>query len=880
MKKIVIMLCVLMFLMSLNAIDVNGNQSGTWTLANSPYNVNGEITVPAGSTLTIEAGVEVLFAGNFKITAEGRVIAIGTEESMITFRANTDSEEVTHKSFRLEYLGPEANEFDYCFFKNAKDAINSINSPVNITNSHFTCNDQAINIFAIGNDNPPLVLIENNLIENSVKSAILITESSAVTIHNNEITGNGTGPQFRGAIQVSIQTNNFPVEPTITHNNIHSNHYQGITCVDMFSCNGINAFISENIINNNYTGVYFYNCSGRLVDNVITNNFIPGDMNSGAGVMCYGGGATPYIAGNQISGNYGGVFITVGAIPVIGAPEMNHPYAYGLNTIENNIDVNDFNNSVVLNNLSSDITILAKNNFWGTTDIAEIESSITDSNDSATLGTVVYLPLAGEVSEYTLNLNITSDLEGITDYMIFVRDLATLSSTIHTCELGASTMIFNEPISFTVSGSFMLDGVTHHKHCYYGPFDEQTIVTLDDENQEATIELHFNAEPRPNTFRTYDYIDVNGLQVLPLLKDEFMTENVKQLVYENDNNEIMLVGYQKYGVTGWENVIFDEEVLYLKNDALPGETFMSHQVADFVLSDGQYSLYTNTVEITDIHDVNLTGSDAPVPAKAASVILESPYDMMVTTWIEFTGNDAPLSTNTREDSPSAFFAEDDNYTGTFNENKLLDLQPNVTVDYYTRVVLEVPTALTLINETLYWNPCSFNPNNLGYVTGYTVFWEREVNNETVVESLSLSYDLSVELSDLNLDYGDYTIWVVGDFEDNSQTEPSNQLNLSVVSNDNNNAEPFTRILGNYPNPFNPETTIFYNLEQASKVELIIYNIRGQKVRTLVNEPQGKGKHQIIWNGKDDKNQAVASGVYLYRMKNGKFSSSKKMILLK
>ena len=152
-----------------------------------------------------------------------------------------------------------------------------------------------------------LVLIENNLIENSVKSAILITESSAVTIHNNEITGNGTGPQFRGAIQVSIQTNNFPVEPTITHNNIHSNHYQGITCVDMFSCNGINAFISENIINNNYTGVYFYNCSGRLVDNVITNNFIPGDMNSGAGVMCYGGGATPYIAGNQISGNYGGV---------------------------------------------------------------------------------------------------------------------------------------------------------------------------------------------------------------------------------------------------------------------------------------------------------------------------------------------------------------------------------------------------------------------------------------------------------------------------------------------------------------------------------------------------------------------------------------------
>ena len=78
----------------------------------------------------------------------------------------------------------------------------------------------------------------------------------------------------------------------------------------------------------------------------------------------------------------------------------------------------------------------------------------------------------------------------------------------------------------------------------------------------------------------------------------------------------------------------------------------------------------------------------------------------------------------------------------------------------------------------------------------------------------------------------------------------------------------------------PETTIFYNLESDSRVELTIYNLKGQKVRSLVNELQPKGNHQVAWNGRDDNNKSVASGVFFYRMKSGKFSSTKKMILLK
>lgn len=87
--------------------------------------------------------------------------------------------------------------------------------------------------------------------------------------------------------------------------------------------------------------------------------------------------------------------------------------------------------------------------------------------------------------------------------------------------------------------------------------------------------------------------------------------------------------------------------------------------------------------------------------------------------------------------------------------------------------------------------------------------------------------------------------------------------------------------GNYPNPFNPETKIVFSIPEDSKVNLSIYNIRGQKVRTLVNTKLEKGFHEIIWNSKDNNRKSVASGVYFYKFDvNGKTKGVKKMLLLK
>lgn len=88
------------------------------------------------------------------------------------------------------------------------------------------------------------------------------------------------------------------------------------------------------------------------------------------------------------------------------------------------------------------------------------------------------------------------------------------------------------------------------------------------------------------------------------------------------------------------------------------------------------------------------------------------------------------------------------------------------------------------------------------------------------------------------------------------------------------------LVGNFPNPFNPETEIMFQLSGAMPVELSIYNIKGQKVRTLIKEEKEAGIHSIVWNGTDNDNKSVASGIYFYRMITDEVTESKKMLLLK
>jgi FlgD Ig-like domain len=90
----------------------------------------------------------------------------------------------------------------------------------------------------------------------------------------------------------------------------------------------------------------------------------------------------------------------------------------------------------------------------------------------------------------------------------------------------------------------------------------------------------------------------------------------------------------------------------------------------------------------------------------------------------------------------------------------------------------------------------------------------------------------------------------------------------------------TALHANQPNPFNPSTTIQYSLSRTTPVRLVIYDVSGRLVRSLVDAVQAAGDRQVTWDGRDSAGNAVGSGMYLYRLEAGETVLTRKMSLLK
>jgi len=132
--------------------------------------------------------------------------------------------------------------------------------------------------------------------------------------------------------------------------------------------------------------------------------------------------------------------------------------------------------------------------------------------------------------------------------------------------------------------------------------------------------------------------------------------------------------------------------------------------------------------------------------------------------------------------------------------------------------------------------------------------------------------------------GDYAVFGAYQDDDNGTCSGSAYIfhkdglaTNELLVNDNIN----TYLTGNFPNPFNPTTTIEFSIQNDSKIEIVIFNIKGQKVISLVNESFERGNQSVIWNGDDESGEPVSSGVYLYKLNvNGKTEAVKKCLLLK
>jgi hypothetical protein len=129
----------------------------------------------------------------------------------------------------------------------------------------------------------------------------------------------------------------------------------------------------------------------------------------------------------------------------------------------------------------------------------------------------------------------------------------------------------------------------------------------------------------------------------------------------------------------------------------------------------------------------------------------------------------------------------------------------------------------------------------------------------------------------------YPVTITGEFNDgvgfSGETMITVQTAAPKLIGEAEIPESFS-LIQNYPNPFNPETDISYALPSDCKVNLTIYNLLGQKVKTLVNEPQTAGYKTVHWGGKDEQGNLVASGIYFYKLNAGEYTDTKKMVMTK
>ncbi len=205
------------------------------------------------------------------------------------------------------------------------------------------------------------------------------------------------------------------------------------------------------------------------------------------------------------------------------------------------------------------------------------------------------------------------------------------------------------------------------------------------------------------------------------------------------------------------------------------------------------------------------------------------------------------------------------------------------------ILRSVNPDITMTNSCMFVNgTISFQNMDIDYESKVSIFTENglQVGEMEILEGGYLltgavyGDEKTTEILD-GAKEGDRLIFTLGEYESEpTQIAFSGDMNLRKVDLLFSGVPAEFTLIGNFPNPFNPLTTIKYGLPKDSYVEITISNLLGKEVKSLVKSHQTAGFQSVVWNGKDNQDQSVSAGVYLYRIEAGEFVQTKKMVLLK
>ncbi|MDD3051171.1 MAG: right-handed parallel beta-helix repeat-containing protein [Candidatus Cloacimonetes bacterium] len=921
MKKIFLIIVLFTFSL-LRAEDVSGTIS-TDTIWQGSINVVGDITL-LNAHLTIQSGTVVTFMGDFQINAEGLITAEGTETDSIFFVADNQQWD----SIKLDYnpANGEFHSFRNCRFRDADIAIKILNSPAEIRQCSFAfMGNMAIDVFGLNNNNPPDVLISECVISRCQRHGIFVVEYSNLIIEDCDISYCALDNSPRGAIQLSCQTTGSSNNPIIRNNYIHHNTWQGMTAFDITGGGQIAPTFENNIVEYNLTGIYLLHANGFYSGNQISNNFVEGNADSGAGVMISGASCNPTFTHNSIFGNFTGFYIVSGATANLGNINNASDTDDGFNQIYDNVDMNSLNHSVY--SLSAQ-NITAQNNYWGTTDTEIIDQTINDGNDQAGVGMVDYLPIID--SSVALVGNYYDDVIINGGEVIVIGGV-----NIHNASLimnnGASLRFTNSCNLIIGNGGIILNGAVN-----------DSIRIIQDENTQSSIEIICSSEPTETTFnyanisigRLIIYTEVSSEQAnLSILNSSINLQNSSSFiegVWNNINidNSIFNNHYLPFNINA-ENCLISNNSFFncqhstssfnsVNESLIENNTFINCagylEIANSLVENNDFYSSSYRFILSDVifrnnrirnsseeYIFHLSGDSSYIvnnliTNNESEVFFDlnmSDLESVLIVNNTISNNEFDIISNVQEEGTEGIFHF---YNNTFNNNDLTHfIYSNSSQNefhFYNNNFFGSGTSVTG-DATIFGLENSFNID--------PVFISPSENIGISDDALTADWSLTAESGLINQGYADVTGLNLPelDLAGNPRIYQGETAVIDVgayeyqgdVSAEGNQSNiPVDLLLGNYPNPFRNSnsnsrdgsgTLIKYQLKQDSHVNISVYNLKGQRIKNLLNGSVSKGQHNISWSGRDENNQPVASGVYFYKMDiEGRQKMVKKCLLLK
>ncbi len=874
MKKALVFWAILCGVTTLLCIQVSGNQSGSWSPVNNPYEVVGDVTVPTGTTLTVLPGVIVQVMGNYQITAQGNIIALGTAADSIRFISGQPDVNALWKGIRLESTTAQS-QFSYCRIEIGEYGINSINSPLSCTYSLFTRNKKGVQLYAIGAVNPSPATISHCKVEYSRENGILIVQNSNAVISYNEICRNSAAATFRGAIQLSNQSAGGSNSPLIHHNHIHHNYYQGIIAWDIVSAGAINAEIYDNLIEYNYTGLYLRHASGYVHDNTIRNNFIQGDMNSGAGVMVSGSTAQPYFERNTITGNYTGFYITENAQPCIGNLSIYHAWAQGENIIRNNIDANNVRHSVYCYNYTnSALTVYAENNYWDFQSAVEIAGTIEDNQDNPSLPTVDFTPWLNYIEPVFL-----SGMAVYLGALQIINPKLQLVSAATGVVLQEWDVVLNQPFMLPVALDSVVYvvvkasilGSSEKRYAAYGGTENPTATAIIANATFPVGDLIISDEP------IWDYRRIGapqwdeGHHIYPVRYGTFIYKyNYIDWLYQA-GDYLYLRKHTRPLSTGEQTWNLPPNSTWLKvQNNMPNESFNRTEIMDTL----------GTVRITQLHY-----KGGMIQTLFGELFYQ--YDQSMNLLNQLTFSCLTWYNLYHEFHYAQNFVLTQKQIEPINVQNIGMIYPLGTGNFW-KIRSQLPVLRPEffgynLNYPDYWGlVIHWKAPTIGQFawSHYRIYRSDPFNNPNLFylyDSVPFSQPWFYE-PEFAID-GYWHLLYVTAFDGINESAPSDTIEICSVPVEDVTAIP--PVISVYPNPLRlsrqKELTIKIENNTPTQGTLRIYNSKGQLVRNLLSER--KANPQIIWDGKDANSRYCSSGIYFLKINVDKRSPVLRKILI-